>query len=490
MITLCIRTEINVCNPNPCENEGVCLPLDDNTPSCSCPNLNVKGDLCEQTIVEVDDMPILEQNRLSDPISIHANPTSTAYITIIVDSTIKVLPSDTVSITSPASSASFQLQPSVEGIFEIVFKMSTTDQLIPPNNQILVVSNSGANNNGYYKGLDAPVRGLSPGCCRITTEVACPSITQAISLSSSCSWSSASNQFKTSGVVFAHINSLSLPLSIAGIEFHNARRGIKQISQGEVTCSRCSSASSDVCFKYLPNIHDIDVFMEKQAFIDEFYQSISSILPPLITMDLIENENKAELHASILSGRDLLMVEGCKDLDVHISKTYHVLKTKQGLVFSYMNEHNVYENHDVLSSLCFATDVCNNGLIHVGGLTQEANNQLNTLQSFKTFLEKDWNIEFKYFSLFQSQQNYPGKHLFWNGNAFFEQHLTKFNIKTRLNAMGNFTSSHLLVNFVFQGNIHSSTVSDAYCVSFKKTSSSCMTLCNFKTFSYLFLALG
>ena len=157
------------------------------------------------------------------------------------------------------------------------------------------------------------------------------------------------------------------------------------------------------------------------------------------------------------------MVEGCKGLNVHISKTYHILTTKQGLEFSYMNEHGVYENHDALSSLCFATDLCDIGLIHVGGLTQEANNQLNTLQSFKTFHERDWNIEFKYFSLFQSQ------HQFWNGNAFFIQQPTKFNIKTRLNVMGNFTSSHLLVNFMFQGDIHSSTVSDAaYCVSFKK----------------------
>ena len=242
-------------------------------------------------------MPILEQNKLSDPISIRANPASTVYITIIVDSTIKVLPSDTISITSPASSASFQLLPSVEGIFEISYKISTTDQLIPPDNQILVVSDSGSNDIGYYTGLDAPVRGLLPGCCRITTEVACPSVMQTISLSSSCSWSSASNQFKTSGVVFVHMTYLSLPLSIAGIEFHNSHRGIKQISQGEFTCSRCSLASSDICFDYLPNIHDIGVLIEKQAFVDQFYRSVSLILPPLITMKLLENENKAELHA-------------------------------------------------------------------------------------------------------------------------------------------------------------------------------------------------
>ena len=411
-------------------------------------------------------MPILEQNKWSDPISIRANPTTIVYITIIVDSTIKVLPLGSISITSPASSASFQLLPSVEGIFEISYKITTKDQLIPPDNQILVISNSGANDIGYYTGLNAPVRGLSPGCCRISPLIVCHIIYHSISLSSSCSWSSTRDRFKTSGVVFAHINSLSLPLSIAGIEFRDTY-SINQISQGEFTCSRCSLASSDTCFDYLPNIHDIGVLIEKQAFVDQFYQSISSILPPLISMKLLENENRAELHASIISGRDVLMVDGCKGLDVHISKTYHVLTTKQGLEFSYMNEHiSVYENHDALSSLCFATDICDIGLIHVGGLTQGANNQLSTLPSLETF--HDWNIEFKYFSLFRSQQNYPGKHQFWDGNVFFTLKPTKFNIKTTLNAMGDFTSSHLLVNFMFQGDIHSSTVSDAYCVSFKK----------------------
>ena len=438
-------------------------------PSCSCPRSGIKGDLCEQIIIEVDDIPILAQEKLSDPIFIHANPITTVYIEVIVDSTIRVFPSGSISITSPAISASFQLQASAEGIFEVSYEMFTTDPLVSPDNQIIVVSNSDTTDSEYYTGLGSPIRGLSPGCCKIRTQIECQSVPQSIKLSSSCSWSTSSNQFKTSGVVFVHRGSLSLPLSAAGIQFHNSDRSITQINQGELTCSRCSSVSpnADSCFEYLPSIHDIATFMERQALVNEFYQSVTSILPPTITMRIFENTNKAELHASILTGNEALSIEGCQDLDILSSKAYYLLKTKQGLQLSYLNEQIVYENRDLASSLCFATDVCDNDVTHISGLSNEANNQLNGLEMFKAFLDSSWSIKFKSFSLFQNQQKSPSKNHFWNGNSFFKQDFSVFNIKTRLRALGNLTGSHLSVNIIFQGIILSSTVSSAYCVSFK-----------------------
>ncbi len=250
--------------------------------------------MCEQIIIEVDDIPVLAQEKLSDPIFIHANPITTVYIEVIVDSTIKVFPSGSISIISPAISASFQLQANAEGIFEVSYEMFTTDPLVPPDNQIIIVSNFDTTDSEYYRGLSSPIRGLSPGCCTIKTQIECRSVPQSITLSSSCSWSTSSNQIKTSGVVFVHRGSLSLPLSTAGVQFHHSDRTIAQINQGELSCSQCSFVSpiANSCFKYLPNIHDIAMFMERQGLVDEFYQSVSSILPPTITMRIFENTKK------------------------------------------------------------------------------------------------------------------------------------------------------------------------------------------------------
>ena len=446
--------EIQPCNPNPCQNMAECSVADFNTPSCTCINSNFKGDFCEQEKTLVETPPLLMRNTQSDPIQIKAKSSSPLDIIIKTDPSVRVIPSNSITIIPPASSASFMLRAQLEGVFELDFTISTVDNLLPPDKQVVVVTNPGSGGRGYYSELNA-TGGLSPGCCQfipVLSDADCP-----IRLSSSCGWSSEPDETKTSGVVYMHSNTVLLPLSLAGIKLPSGYKSISKINIGEYKCSQCSSSSDEgYCFDYSPTIGDISMLLEEAALFDDFLYRISSILPSSVKMNILPQRStlhSRDTNAILVKGKDIGLFEGCEDIDARNMDFYHVFKTHHDLQYSIFNEQSFYKPQNESSPLCFVTSVCKVGEMHIG-LPSDASTNVLELDFFKKYMDNDWEVKFKALSLYKYGKTYKLDDELWNGQTFFIA-LKHFNIKSELQASGNFTGTHLSSRVMFEGQVYS-----------------------------------
>ena len=432
-----------------------CSVTDHNTPLCTCMNSNFKGDFCEQEKILVETPPLLMRNTQSDPIQIKANTLSPLDIIIQTDPSVRVLPSNSIPIIPPASSASFMLRAQSEGVFELDFTIiSTVDNLLPPDKQVVVVTNPGSSGRGYYSELNA-TGGLSPGCCQfipVLSDADCP-----IRLSSSCGWLSESDETKTSGVVYMHSKTILLPLSLAGIKLPSGYKSILNINRGEYSCSQCSSSLEDTsCFDYNPTVKDISMLLEKAALFDDFLRRVSNILPSAVRMSVPQQRNTLYSHdfnAFLVSGEDIGSIEGCEDVDTRNDDFYHVFKTHHNVQYSLFNEQSFYKPQNESSPLCFVTSVCKVGEMHIG-LPSDASTNLLKVEFFKKYMDNDWEVKFKALSLYKYSKTYILADEFWNGQSFFTAS-KDFNIKSSLQASGNFTGTYLSSRFAFEGQMYS-----------------------------------
>ncbi len=326
---------------------------------CSCGDYH-SGYYCEKTILVTPDIPILMEDEESDPLYIFTELNKRIEITIIVDSSVEVLPDTKISFLPSDASISFILKPSIKGYFEINYLVSnvTADSQIDlPETKYFVVGGEDTSRT-IFDEYNITDNVLLPGCCQHTEDIHssfCLGAGQEISLSSSCGWE---DEYKTNGITFLHSGNISLPISIVGIDSIWSRRE----SPAGQTCERCDNDGSSMCINRAITTNDISEMIQQQSLIKTFLSNIQQILPSNVLLlshgnnvDYESAENYS-YYASFTNSESLRNYYGCENLRIDSDELLYVIRTNSkisGNVFGFE-----FETNDITETVCFAIDTC------------------------------------------------------------------------------------------------------------------------------------
>ena len=236
------HTESNVCEPNPCEHNGICSPMGESDHSCDCEGTGYTGPTCTTGIVFIPPIPNLVQG-MPVNVTVSAHPDMDLSIHIDGGDGINVS-TKIVKINAPATSEEFTISAETPGLYSIRYQLSGRDAVNfnpPPESAVIVTGVSGQGGmNRYFSTMKSPVGVLQESCCNPPLSFTqCPGgdLNQ-LSFISGCEWSSKNNYHVSPGVVFVASQDLSLPLSISGIGIANFDFTLPQSPE---SCTPCSN---------------------------------------------------------------------------------------------------------------------------------------------------------------------------------------------------------------------------------------------------------
>ena len=420
----------DVCNPNPCQNNGFCLPSF-NGVTCECGQY-FSGKYCENTLLVTPRLPILMEGQVSEEFFIHSNLKESIDITIVADSSIEILPNRMIHFYQPNTSVSFKLKPMAEGFYEIKYFISpaTTDNFETPEASYLIVQ-AASDAPNYFEMNNITNSLLRPGCCMIETDfhsLYCTRGGEEITLSSSCSWQ---EQYKTNGITFISSGGVDLPISIVGFESIPTLQTLPT----DQTCKECESRSSN-CLNWNVSPIDIVEMLKQQSLLRTFLSSIQHLVPPSIRFDIsvpimgYMTSQPFSYYASLVNAQALSDVSGCEQLSFETSGLLYAIRSEHGFDAYVNGQQILFKNEHSAEVLCFAIELCRIPqsplMVSVPASVKES---VRNLTSIKRHIPDDWLVDVQSVIL-SSYGVYSsfGEERFWNGSAMVDMEILTYDV--------------------------------------------------------------
>ena len=362
--------------------------------------------------------------------------------------------------------ATFEILPSFGGIFDFEYILSGDEapNFETPKKQIVFVGTTNLPHepNQYFTRTFSEVGLLKKGCCYNENSPlpSCPNNNK-ISLVSTCGWNGDSS---FNGIIFTSSGSLSLPFSIAGVKFNPVPTSnlITIIS----SCPACDSSGDDSCYTYALTTSDVQDFLNVQSLAYTYFYNSRPLLPPWLQLhvntSVVSSDSDSahlshEYFTSIISSDDVAKLEGCDNIQLSEVGVYSVLQYSRAFDISIAGEELSYAPDSQATINCFAVNLCSpSSSPFFLGLSPQAQQQLLSLPSAKTYLERGWDFTIQSAVLFNSTQeisptNGTG---YWNGMNFFEPMATSYDLQNKLELHSIFNGSTFVVNIGFSGTAY------------------------------------
>ena len=415
---LCLLANSDVCYPNPCYNNGNCSTGNNGNAMCWC-GPYYSGQYCEKTIIITPDFPILLENEESDPLYIYIKPNNQIEITIIVDSSVEVLPDTKITYWPSYTKVSFTLRPTIKGYFKIdyLFSNITTDQIELPETKYFVVEGE-ATTRSLFDDYNITDSVLLPGCCWHDEgfhSSYCLRSGQEIKLSSTCGWE---DGYKTNGITFLQSENVSLPISIVGIDSIQSRR----TSPSGSTCEQCEYDRTSTCINRNITTADITEMIKQQSLLKTFLSNVQQLLPS--QFNLTSDDAKVEYrnaqnysyYSSFSSSESLNSYYGCENLKIDSDELLYVIRTNSKISAT-INGDNI-ETDGVSETICFVIDPCR---LPQSPLYMSVPDSVqdSVIQLFATFVPENVIQEVRslFVSFYGVHQWTGGIQRFWNGST-------------------------------------------------------------------------
>lgn len=463
-------TERTACSPNPC-GSGTCYILpDSNTASCVCPS-GLLGEQCQTLHVTVSEIPLLELNKDSIPITVTASTQSTVFIKVTTDPPITTKPSEDLTVSYPDNSTTFSLHAdsSPNDIIRIMFQITAEGEEVSQIEDKLTVASSEESRGNYFMGNNRNI--LEPGCCSHLPGLAerfCSSFTnnQLITLSSSCVWTDTSSQLiRSNGIIFVETGVYKLPLSIVGIDMRVSDDGIATdfTSEGD-SCTPCSpNDESGDCRMMLQSVVDVRDMVRRLAVERTFLRSIRPVLSSSLTLSIPEDfakqiYNPRGYFIKLLVSSDITQQEECSNelMDTTTADLYYVTTVSADILFSYKGETELYSWHTSYSSTCFMYSLCGNKRTLYASIPSQLSEQIMNLTVFKDLSNENWQTEIN--TIATSRFGLPAETdeqivNYWDGTLFTNINEPNYDLMVHMNIRGAFREQYLQVPFSFTGTL-------------------------------------
>ena len=407
--------------------------------------------------------------------SLSANPINGLTVELLSHPSLYIHPNP-VELNQTKTVETFVLQPFLSGIFDFEYKLSgdgSTGFETPTKETVFVgVTNLQHVPNQYFNSTSSQVGLLKKGCCyngnlQITT---CQNPSNKISLVSTCGWNGDSS---INGIIFASSGSLSLPFSIAGVKFNEQNPASNLItSHGIVRCfGQCASANDDSngdsCDDTYPlSTSDVQDLVSVQSLAFTYFYNSRPLLPPwlqlhvntsVVSSDSDSAHPSHEYFTSVVSSDDVPKLEGCDNIQLSEVGVYSVLQYNRAFDVSIAGEELSYAPDSQATINCFAVNLCSpSSSPFFFGLSPQAQQQLLSLPSAKTYLERGWDFTIQSAVLFNTTQAISPTNgtEYWNGMNFFEPMATSYDLQTKLELNSVFNGGNFMVNIIFSGTAY------------------------------------
>ena len=409
--------------------------------------------------------------------NLSANPNNKLFVNFSSDkrSNLGFSPKK-VELNQTTKVATFEILPSFSGIFDFKYVLSGDEapNFETPKKETIFVGTTNLPHvpNQYFTSTSSQVGLLKKGCCYNGNPPlpTCQNPSNKISLVSTCGWDDSSS---INGIIFASSGSLSLPFSIAGVKFNEQNPASNLITlHGIIRCfGQCASANDDSngdsCDDTYPlSTSDVQDLVSVQSLAFTYFYNSRPLLPPwlqlhvntsVVSSDSDSAHPSHEYFTSVVSSDDVPKLEGCDNIQLSEVGVYSVLQYSRTFDVSIAGEELSYAPDSQATINCFAVNLCSpSSSPFFLGLSPQAQQQLLSLPSAKTYLERGWGFTIQSAVLFNTTQaisptNGTG---YWNGMNFFEPTATSYDLQTKLELDSVFNGGNFMVNIIFSGTAY------------------------------------
>ena len=442
--------ESNPCEPNPCLNGGRCsrtnpVELTDQSFECNCQGTGYEGSTCERGVVTVPPIPTLSQNQQYS-FNISAKPEMDMGVNIEGDGLLLVSPS---SITLSRSAPTARIGVTGLRLGQSSLRYTLTGPIAdsfdtPDDSRIFVgpAQRGPSEINAYFRSVKNTIGFLNESCCISTfTYPECPMTIDTVTFSSTCMWTANSNTYATNGIIFAHFKTLSVPLSVSGIEI-NYNMGTIDTSVPEASSCRSCEANGnrlvtpsqakvpegfENCYFYPVQPGDIADFLTSYALATTYLSRISPLFPSWIGVQLLRTAstnnpsfNDGDFSAALVEQEGVSSIDGCENLQPGYPGLYSVL-TYSGSHQIQLRVDEETQIHEIMEqTVCIAVNLCQEmeSPLHAQ-LPLRAQTTISKLTVLKPYQEADWSYSLDTVTFYPTRKSVSVSDMYWNGTNMY-----------------------------------------------------------------------
>ena len=441
---------------------------------CDCQGTGYQGSACGSGIVFTPRIPSLARDE-QNTFEIAAYPDTELTVTIMSSfaRTLAVSPRS-ITFTPGNTNSQFSVEGSFAGQYALRYILSgfEADNFESPEESPVFVRKPKSEKkptNAYFDAVRNEPGFLNESCCRSSVlEEECPMNLNKIRFLSTCDWEERNNEFESNGIVFAQINSLTVPLSISGLRIGYDEGAIESKLSPSPSCKSCDENRNKIvdidnpfdsekenCYYYRFDSGDIEDFLNTSSLAQTFIQRIQPLFPDWASISLsnvIQDEtvyNTNDFAARLANHEGIRAVDGCDSIVAEEPGIYSILSYSRSLQLS-LDGNDVTRNIMSTSTpICFAVNLCQEmeSPIFVG-LPREVQDSVKILPVFQPYLSQNWSFSIDSVVLYNTAIRLTVNDSYWNGvKTFYPADLSSGDFKLNTTATIVYSSSQ-------QGFVH------------------------------------
>lgn len=379
-----LTSELQVCQPNPCRNNGKCL-IQGRNYICDCEGTGFEGSECQTGIVTT---PVFEKLTVGDQSKmyhLYAQPKNDLTVIIKSSKSLIIEPKRELRISKSDKEATFTIIAVRPGLHVISYSLSGQDAKhykVPSNSTVYVKSKD--QDISVFNALNIPYKSVPLGCHNYSSPnkpLNCQS-----QLTSSHPWV----KQRTAGIVQLMTKDTSFPLSLFGssaretfgLSKKDVLESIHMLSSRNMNSTIFINRDGKCKVQSMSSFHVIEL-VQTDAFPNTMINSLSSLMPKWIQFNVDKNNELFDVSNLMVSlGKPPSYGPGsCERLPLTYSVNSVFYKPSISFNIQIDGEQTQFGSSE---STCFAMDVCKNKLFTDFSLkARKRFHQIRTIQDMK-----------------------------------------------------------------------------------------------------------
>ena len=437
-----ITTERELCFPNPCEHNGSCSIIEENTYVCDCDGTRYTGETCNVLLIDTPDLSGLTANA---PTSVTFSAYSDREFELMLISDDLVIEPSVLLFSQMQTQHNVSITATQPGLYTLGYEIpdDTLNYHPIPSVSILVTDET---NTSYCEERNITCGLMQSGCCsaneaQLDLDFKCPSNDNKLLLKSTCGWVSERNSIPlhSTGIIFSSIDGFDMPVAIAGARFFPQPSQIyldninrMQFSSG---CTVCVADGN--CETERLSVNTVQEFLTYDALAFTYLHQSMELIPRWLTLQVLQSERILDFRSYVVQlyySNALSEVQGCK-LTSLTDGLYSVLVYTGNLEI--MLETTQYVSNE--SSVCFAVNLCEGSAsplyVDMSDVPQKVPDQFEFMRDLRS---RGWDVIIKNIIISDTNSipdpvsDQTSQYSYWNGIEHFSPNLQNPNMITEV----------------------------------------------------------
>ena len=385
MFIIFTRSEIVVCKPNPCKNNGICSIVTNTEYSCNCNNTGYCGKNCEQLIIHVSSISKMHATTKSSPITLTSQPKSYIDIMLLEADNVVAFDNSKHRITSSSKQSTFTANSSKAGLFWLTFDIKSQQFIQPLKRRLLFFNSVGAIKGKNVKSLLDFEKN-----CYLTDFYDKSNCNKSITFSSTAWWEKTQNGLlHTTGIVFVKIKSQTFPILLSKVSMSEYLSDIKT----DINISIIRQPNRDECAEMKLSDDQILYSIQNDLFARDFIHQFNKLTPRWFSLQIegtMKNIHIDNIRAYLWNGKEVNANQHCTGAAIDESSIFLVYLHYEKLT---MKAHEKTAQMITNDKFCLIVEACS-GEPHLV-VPKDNYGKIERIFSFHELLDIGWSVNVK-----------------------------------------------------------------------------------------------